>query len=131
MRRFLSLLVIACVLNACGKEQADVAPADVEPEKPDHPWDLIPDQPDLVAGRQIYLAECALCHNEGEEGAPALVEAEEWKVRADKGLPVLFDHAINGFIGDDGEMPARGGTDSLSDEEVKNAVRYMLATQES
>jgi len=40
----------------------------------------------------------------------------------------LLDHGINGFTGSDGEMPARGGTESLTDEEVTNAVKFMLAT---
>ena len=44
-----------------------------------------------------------------------------------KGKAVLLQHALNGFQGPSGsEMPARGGNDALSDEQVKNAVEYML-----
>ena len=50
------------------------------------------------------------CHNEGEEGAPALTDADEWARRATRGEATLIKRAIDGFIGDDGEMPARGGT---------------------
>lgn len=96
--------------------------------KSKHPWDWIPEDSALIAGREIYLIECAGCHDEGEEGAPALTKTEEWQTRSNKGLTVLLDHAINGFQGPDGKMPARGGTPSLTDEEVTNAVNYMLAT---
>ena len=30
-------------------------------------------------------------------------------------------------MGEDGEMPARGGTETLSDEEVTSAVRFIIA----
>ena len=111
------------------KSSSEEAAAEPEKEsKPAHPWDWIPEDPDLLAGRAIYQVECSGCHDEGEEGAPSLAKADEWATRADKGLDVLLDHAINGFQGPDGKMPARGGTPSLTDQEVTNAVNYMLAT---
>ena len=36
------------------------------------------------------------------------------------------DHAINGFTGSLGYMPAKGGRVDLSDEEVADAVQYMV-----
>ena len=127
--RRVTILLAACLLAGCGQEELASEPPP-EP-KPSHPWELEPTDPELIAGKEIYLAECALCHNEGEEHAPPLTAHEDWSIRAAKGLDVLFDHAINGFIGDEGEMPARGGTDSLTDAEVQNAVRFMLETQKS
>ncbi|HHC74814.1 MAG TPA: hypothetical protein ENK78_07045, partial [Thiothrix sp.] len=48
--------------------------------------------------------------------------------RVEKEKTTLYDHAINGFFGkDDTMMPARGGNDQLSDDEVKAAVDYMVA----
>ena len=93
-----------------------------------HPSDWIPGDPLLATGREIYMSECSGCHDEGEEGAPRLSRKEEWDTRMEQGLPVLLDQAINGFQGPDGKMPARGGTPSLTDEEVTLAVNYMLAT---
>jgi len=39
----------------------------------------------------------------------------------------LIEKAINGFNGLDGEMPARGGSDYLTDEEMASMVKYMIA----
>ncbi|MGJ8724964.1 MAG: c-type cytochrome [Roseibacillus sp.] len=128
MKPFLLLSCFSLAfLSSCKSSPEEAAETEKE-IKPEHPWDWIPSDPDLLAGRAIYQIECSGCHDEGEEGAPSLAKAEEWETRSEKGLAVLLDHAINGFQGPDGEMPARGGTPSLTDEEVTNAVNYMLAT---
>lgn len=122
------LAFVPCLLFvACGDPDDTPPAAEHEPEAPAHPWDWIPADPELHAGREVYLAECALCHDEGEEGAPALGDRAQWDQRSAQDLAILLDHALNGFIGEDGEMPARGGTDTLTDEEVTRAVRFMLA----
>ena len=121
------IFVAGLALVSCKSETTADAPTPPEPEKgPSHPWEWTPTDPALLAGKGIYAAECASCHNEGEEGAPALTKAKEWSKREAKGMEILFDHAINGFDGADGEMPARGGTPTLTDEEVKNAVAFMI-----
>ena len=84
--------------------------------------------PLLEKGRQVWTGTCIDCHSTGLGGAPLIGNLELWKPRIDQGLPVLFEHAKNGFYGDFGEMPARGGNESLSDEEIEAAVRFM-ATQ--
>ncbi|ANB91798.1 cytochrome C [Moraxella ovis] len=72
-------------------------------------------------GDQLYKAICATCHDAGLVGAPKVGNAGDWGPRIGKGKATLYDHAINGF----GAMPARGGAD-ISDDEVKNAVDYMI-----
>ncbi|NSM11003.1 cytochrome c5 family protein [Moraxella bovoculi] len=72
-------------------------------------------------GDQLYKAICATCHDAGLVGAPKVGNAGDWGSRIGKGKATLYDHAINGF----GAMPARGGAD-ISDDEVKNAVDYMI-----
>ena len=42
-----------------------------------------------------------------------------------KGDEKLYANAINGYVGNAGVMPAKGGRPDLSDTEVKNAVDYM------
>jgi cytochrome c5 len=41
-------------------------------------------------------------------------------------MDTLNDHAINGYQGANGVMPAKGGNMSLSDDDVKNAVAFMV-----
>ncbi|WP_411827186.1 c-type cytochrome [Luteolibacter sp. AS25] len=129
MKHFLPAIIFISLMPSCKKDGHDVGEAPSSPEPAEtHPWDWIPDDPELVAGRKVYLSECAICHDEGEESAPALTRASEWRERSQKGETVLISHAINGFRGEDGKMPARGGTPSLTDEEVTKSVLYMLAT---
>ncbi|WP_439646415.1 c-type cytochrome [Moraxella oblonga] len=72
-------------------------------------------------GDQLYKAICSTCHDSGLLGAPKVGTAD-WTPRIAKGKATLYDHAINGF----NAMPARGGAD-ISDDEVKNAVDYILS----
>jgi cytochrome c5 len=55
-------------------------------------------------------------------GAPKIGDKDAWAPRADQGMATLLDHAVNGYKG----MPARGGNPKLSDDEMKNAVAYLL-----
>jgi len=127
LKSFFVIPVAAALIASCSEREAAPPSSSEKKETILHPSDWKPADPDLAAGRQIYMVECSLCHDEGEEGAPALSNKKQWSERSSKGLPTLTTHAIEGFIGDDGEMPARGGTDSLTDEEVGQAVRFMLS----
>lgn len=77
-------------------------------------------------GRAIYQQACAACHDAGIAGAPATGRQSDWESRLPKGMAVLTNHAINGFQGDAGVMPAKGGQVQLSDDEVAGAVEYMI-----
>jgi cytochrome c5 len=76
-------------------------------------------------GALIYARVCGACHLTGAGGAPA-PNATAWAPRRAKGLETLVIHAVDGFRGDAGLMPAKGGRPDLSDEQVKVAVEYML-----
>ena len=70
---------------------------------------------------------CLACHGAGVAGAPILGDAAAWSARIAQGNDVLNDHAINGYTGAAGYMPAKGGRVDLSDQEVIDAVAYMVA----
>ena len=74
----------------------------------------------------IYTNVCAACHTTGAGGAPKLLAAE-WDDRIAQGEDVLLLHAIEGYMGDNGLMPAKGGRVDLSDEQVKVTVQFMTA----
>ncbi|MBX2837252.1 MAG: c-type cytochrome [Gammaproteobacteria bacterium] len=80
------------------------------------------------AGRQIWLGTCASCHGYGIAGAPIPMQPKAWADRVSKPSAELYDHAINGFFGPgDTYMPPRGGNENLSDNEIQQAVDYMVA----
>ena len=81
----------------------------------------------LERGRQVWTGTCIQCHSTGLGGAPLIGNRELWEPRVAKGIEELVAHATNGFYGDVGEMPARGGNMDLSDEEVRLAVRFMAS----
>ncbi len=80
-----------------------------------------------LSGPQVYNQACLACHGAGIGGAPIPGDAAVWTARLEQGMDVLYDHAINGFQGDLGYMPAKGGRVDLSDDEVIAAVDYMVA----
>jgi cytochrome c5 len=80
-----------------------------------------------VDGKKVYDTACTACHAAGIAGAPKQGDKAAWAPRIAQGTNVLHDHAIKGFQGKAGVMPAKGGNTSLSDAEVKAAVDYMVA----
>ncbi|WP_371374246.1 c(7)-type cytochrome triheme domain-containing protein [Thalassotalea aquiviva] len=77
---------------------------------------------DIANGNKISDAFCASCHKPGVMGAPKLGSKDDWQPRADKGLDSLHNNAINGVR----SMPAKGGNFSLSAQDIKDVVAYML-----
>ena len=80
-----------------------------------------------MTGPQVYNSACLVCHGAGVGGAPIFGDAEQWAPRIAQGMDVLTTHAIEGYTGELGYMPAKGGRMDLSDEEVAAAVDYMAA----
>lgn len=78
------------------------------------------------AGQKLYASVCVACHGAGVAGAPKFGDKAAWADRLKQSKDVLYEHAIKGFQGKNGVMPAKGGS-SASDEEVKAAVDYMTA----
>ncbi|WP_442769619.1 c-type cytochrome, partial [Zoogloea ramigera] len=70
---------------------------------------------------------CAMCHQTGVAGAPKLGDKADWGPRIAQGQDTLYKHAIEGFNGAKGAMPAKGGNPSLSDDEMKVIVDFMVA----
>ena len=79
-----------------------------------------------VNGQSVYDKACALCHGTGVAGAPKLGDVRDWTPRLAQGIDTVYRHAIRGFTGSSGLMPPRGGASSLSDNEVKAAVDFMV-----
>jgi len=78
-------------------------------------------------GQKTYQTACFACHGTGAAGAPKLGDKANWKPRIAAGNKTLYEHAIKGFKGSKGVMPAKGGRADLSDDAVKAAVDYMVS----
>lgn len=85
-----------------------------------------PDAGGVVDGKKVYEGLCQACHATGAAGAPKAGDKGAWGPRIGQGKDTLFKHAIAGFTGKSGTMPAKGGNPALSDEEVKAAVEHLI-----
>ena len=79
-----------------------------------------------LTGRQVFDQTCHTCHARGIAGAPQFGNRGAWRKHLAKGMKVLYEHAIHGYYGYS-FMPPKGGDESLTDSEVRAAVRYMVA----
>jgi cytochrome c5 len=77
----------------------------------------------LALGEEVYKGTCIACHAQGINGAPILGNQKMWGKRLPQGIPVLVEHASNGY----GLMPAKGGNTDLTKEQMTAAVTYMVS----
>ncbi|CAA6820871.1 MAG: membrane c-type cytochrome cy [uncultured Sulfurovum sp.] len=85
-------------------------PAKKADAKPEHP------------GKATYDKSCAMCHTTDAMGAPATGDKAAWDALLKGGKDSIYKNAIHGK----GGMPPKGGAMSLSDDQVKEIVDYML-----
>ncbi len=78
-------------------------------------------------GQKTFQSACFACHGTGAAGAPMIGHKDAWAPRIAKGIATLEKHALHGFKGKKGVMPAKGGRSDLSDADVKAAVAYMVS----
>lgn len=74
------------------------------------------------SGKQLAETVCQTCHGAGVLGAPKLGVKADWEARIARGVDTILSNAVNGIAA----MPPRGGDASITDEELKAAVDYML-----
>ncbi len=81
----------------------------------------------LADGKATYESACVACHNPAiapTMKSPGLGDKDAWAPRIAKGMDALYASALNGVPGT--AMVAKGGNPSLSDDDVKAAVDYMV-----
>jgi cytochrome c5 len=83
--------------------------------------------PAAMSGEQVYNTVCFACHATGAAGAPKLGDKADWGPRIAQGEDTLVKHAIEGYQGQKGVMPPKGGRVDISDDAVKAAVEFMMS----
>jgi cytochrome c5 len=73
-------------------------------------------------GKSVFESTCTVCHGAGIAGAPKAGDKGAWAPRIQQGKPALYQNALKGK----NAMPPKGGNNSLSDDDVKAAVDYMV-----
>lgn len=128
------LLILGCsaALMACGEKPADTAaapaaPAPVAAAPAPAPEPAPAPVAENAVGKKVYGSVCSMCHAANVAGAPKPGDKADWGPRIAQGNDTLYKHAIEGFTGAKGMMPARGGGSTLTDVELKAAVDYMVA----
>ncbi|HEY0956865.1 MAG TPA: c-type cytochrome [Roseateles sp.] len=127
-RHLLLSVIAALALTACSKQEPASAPAaTTAPAAATETASAPPAVAENTVGKSVYGKTCAMCHAAGVAGAPKPGDKADWGPRIAQGNEVLYKHALEGFTGAKGMMPARGGGSTLSDDEVKAAVDFMVA----
>ena len=122
------IFLIKMNLGSGGTDRASMAPemvlSRIAPVAHYNTGSPLPEAADKQAltGEQVYNRLCMTCHDTGVTDAPIKGNLEQWEPRIAQGADVLFKHSLEGF----NAMPAKGGDASLLDEEVKNAVVFMV-----
>lgn len=80
-----------------------------------------------ASGADVFDKVCVACHGQGIGGAPRAGDAAAWRPRIEKGKPTLYRHAIEGFKGETGQMPPKGGRTDIPDDLIQAAVDQMVA----
>ena len=122
----MTLTAAVLLLAACSKTEAPApAPAPAPVAAAPAPAPAAPAAPENTVGKSVYGKTCAMCHAAGVAGAPKPGDKADWGPRIAQGKDTLYKHALEGFTGNKGMMPARGGAATLGDDEVKAAVDFM------
>lgn len=127
------MLVCGTVLVACGQKEnaAPAQAATTAPVQASTPPIAAAEPataaaPENALGKRTFGNVCSMCHAAGVAGAPKPGDKADWGPRIAQGKDTLYKHALEGFNGSKGSMPARGGS-TLPDDAVKAAVDYMVA----
>lgn len=74
------------------------------------------------AAEKMYDTSCVVCHKTDAMGAPAVGDHDAWATVMEQGIDKVNSNSINGI----GGMPPKGGAMDLTDQQVKDIVKFMV-----
>ena len=129
MRKLFVLVLISAfagmVMTSCGGS-GEKKTTETKVEKKAEPKAEKQFTANLENGKAIYEKTCIACHMSGVAGAASLKDKPRWEASAAKGKATLHKHVINGFQGEHGVMPAKGTCTDCSDQDLFDAMSYIL-----
>jgi cytochrome c5 len=82
---------------------------------------------DVNNGKAVYNKICFACHKDGVAGAAALSNKKRWQENADKGDQSLLKTVKAGVVnGKYGTMPPKGSCMDCTDQDLYDAIHYMI-----
>ena len=116
---FLVVALAGCGEQAAttGVEQPQTSVALVEPDAGTM------DNGEILTNRQMQMwsGSCALCHVNGNAGAPVVGIAEHWQPRVAKGMETLVQHTVEGF----NSMPPLGYCMACERQDFRAMILFM------
>lgn len=77
-------------------------------------------------GKDIYNENCAICHDEGKEGAPKIGDKAAWKPLIEQNMDVLYQKTLSSE-----DHPKNGGCKLCSTGELLEAIKYIVSKSKS
>ncbi len=102
----IALLISLILLFGCSHKSSEVSAASAA---------------DAERTLRLWSASCALCHVDGNAGAPRLGNVQEWQGRLVQGEEVLLTHTLDGL----GDMPPLGYCMACEREDSVALIRFM------
>jgi len=72
-------------------------------------------------GKEIYDENCAICHNEGKQGAPKIGDKTAWEPLIAKNMDVLIENTLRGE-----DHPKNGGCKHCTNGEIIEEIKYIV-----
>ncbi len=113
-----AVAAVALILSACTSTPV----AATAPAAPPAPAKTVATE----QGKTVFNQNCAMCHIPGLAESPKLGDKAAWGPRLAQGKDALLKSALAGK----GVMPAKGGNPKLTEDELKAAIDFMVASVE-
>ena len=82
----------------------------------------------LKNGRKVFNKACITCHLYGSGGSIMLNDSLSWsRVLSKKNKIEIYSNVYNGYMGEKGPMPYKGGCLDCSDQDLMDAIEYILS----
>ena len=78
-------------------------------------------------GKKVFNQSCITCHLYGTGGATMLRDTDSWEfLLNEKTMEEIYLNVLNGYIGDKGPMPEKGSCIRCTEEDLLDAIEYIL-----